>query len=534
MANLHLHNLSYQHDDGREQFRDLDLVLPRGRTALIGNNGIGKSLLVQLIAGELQASSGKIERSGVLHIFKQSSYSTMDCETVADVFGVSDKLKALDLISSLSADASARSEEEYNRAFEVIDDDWLVEERINTLLEDVFTLTLRSSVAHLSGGERARLQLFALFNSLVNDSHKSGEQGASSSDILILDEPSNHLDADGKLWLMEQLDRVSCDCILISHDKALLDTCENVAELTSKEIRLFSGSFDSYREQRQQQLSALQNTISQLQRQRSNVAKQAQRDKEKAEKRAARGNRKASSGGLPSIVANARGAKSQASAAKGKAKHDSKRESLAESLATVQTNSLATEAKSIHFDFANNSDKKRCLLNVEGFRAQYMRKGLTLKVHQGEKWHLQGRNGSGKSSFLKAICTPQNSIYIDQDCSLIQAQHTLLENLNNHLDTATETELRTLLAGNGFRGERVNDLAGMLSGGEKMRLAMLIAGSSPEKLLLLDEPDNHLDLASKELLAQALSDFNGSFILISHDEYFVSGCGIEHVCDQLL
>ena len=181
---------------------------------------------------------------------------------------------------------------------------------------------------------------------------------------------------------------------------------------------------------------------------------------------------------------------------------------------------------------------------------------ISMDVKQGEKWYLHGANGSGKSTFLNLLYqssqtqksphkvdnvhvlkTPNiigtaitnTQIYlIDQHCSLIRTQDNILENLSHFCSHLKHTELRTLLATNGFRKNKVFQKAGLLSGGEKMRLAMLIASHQPDSLLLLDEPDNHLDISSKHILSDALLRYTSSFILVSHDQGFVSKCGITH------
>jgi ATPase subunit of ABC transporter with duplicated ATPase domains len=156
-----------------------------------------------------------------------------------------------------------------------------------------------------------------------------------------------------------------------------------------------------------------------------------------------------------------------------------------------------------------------------------------------DKIHLVGENGSGKSTLMKVILgelKPTNGIinsrakifYCDQHFSLLGTQLTMLECMERNCIDLNETNLRTILAVAGFRGDKVYTQVNQLSGGEKMKLMILIASHQSElPLLLLDEPDNHLDIESKTVLANALNEFNGSFVLISHDQYLVSH--IEHI-----
>jgi ATPase subunit of ABC transporter with duplicated ATPase domains len=160
---------------------------------------------------------------------------------------------------------------------------------------------------------------------------------------------------------------------------------------------------------------------------------------------------------------------------------------------------------------------------------------IDIKVMSNEKYHLIGGNGSGKSTLMKVLLGELPPIkgsvhlnapvfYFDQYFSLLDGQHTMLDNMKKHCARLNNSNLRTLLAGIGFRGDKVFTQVKQLSGGEKMRLIILVVGHQHEMpLLLLDEPDNHLDIESKEVLANALNEFTGSFILISHDDHLLVG-----------
>jgi ATPase subunit of ABC transporter with duplicated ATPase domains len=163
---------------------------------------------------------------------------------------------------------------------------------------------------------------------------------------------------------------------------------------------------------------------------------------------------------------------------------------------------------------------------------------INVAVSQGEKVSLEGNNGCGKSTLLNVLrgslalkageCHINSTVYyLDQHFSLINNKISLLDNLIQTNRSLTTTDARTLLAGIGFRRDDVYRKAEVLSGGEKMKLAMLIVAHQPQPaLLLLDEPDNHLDLESMILLSNTLSDYQGTFVVVSHDQDFIRGCGI--------
>ncbi|MBF7073632.1 ABC-F family ATP-binding cassette domain-containing protein [Glaciecola sp. MH2013] len=528
MAHLHIQKLSYSHHSGENLFKDLHFTLPNGRTALVGRNGVGKSLLISLIkhsalcgdsdnkAQETLSSgqmTGSIDCSVLPRILEQRVIAKDTIEnsnqtSLAEVFGVANKLKALKAIEKGSIDPAH---------FELVGDDWALQEQLNALIGDD-NIQLNDPVSRFSGGELMKLSLIKLFSEL------------DKNDILILDEPSNHLDLETKHWLVNKVMQLPCKTMIVSHDKLLLDTCDQVAELSANEIKLFTGNFDAYLEHSLQQKAAAERHLHQLDTQKKTALKQAQRDKEKAQKRASRGEKSAAKGGLPRVVANARSSKSESSAAKTKAQHEAKQRQLSVELSALKPKSKDSE---ICFRFSETTDKKRCLLKLDTFQNGHMSQAISIAVYHGEHWYLPGKNGSGKSSFLKSIAKNKNTLYIDQNCSFMNSDYSLLEVLSQSLPESSELSFRTLLAGNGFKGEHVHKKVDMLSGGEKMRLAMLIASSSTNSLLLLDEPDNHLDFVSKGLLARALSVFTGAYILVSHDEYFVGQCGVSNTCDAL-
>ena len=188
------------------------------------------------------------------------------------------------------------------------------------------------------------------------------------------------------------------------------------------------------------------------------------------------------------------------------------------------------------------STKKRTLLSIENCAFEYGCRGrYSFAIKQGERYHLQGRNGSGKSMLLKAlhgihhrflgtVTRHVETVYLDQHFSLLNEQQSILESLLTCISGMTFGEARTLLAGIGFRRELVHRKVAHLSGGEKMKLSMLIVThNDDDTVLLLDEPDNHLDIDSKNLLANALKEYKGAFILVSHDSSFVLDVNVNTV-----
>ncbi|MEP1447349.1 MAG: ATP-binding cassette domain-containing protein [Paraglaciecola sp.] len=535
MKQLTINHISFLHTNGDKQFCNINFNLPQGLTGLVGDNGVGKSLLVDIITAKVKATTGTVELIGPLIFLEQNPRVTLtNNKTVADYLGAASKLNALKNIENGSI-----AEQDY----QLVADDWLFASTFKRQLAKLSkNISPNSKLCHLSGGELNKLMLYRLFN-----------QAALENAILILDEPSNHLDGLSKQWLAEQLLSFKGQCLLISHDRLLLNLCRHIAKLTPLGIELVESNYDGFEQQRLLNENAQAKKLKQLLALQKRTKLSAQRDAEKAQKRASQGVKKSKQGGLPKILLGSKQHQSEASLSAKMSQHQSKLSNIAQQLLAAKTPNVATP---IQFGLTANQQKTKRLLQVKDILLPHVNTTVSMEVKNGEKWHLNGKNGSGKSSFLhlltklshvqkpsvilandNAINTPQ--IYtsavintqiclLDQHCSLIQNHLSLLENFSHFCPQLNQSDRRTLLATNGFRKDKVFQKAASLSPGEKMRLAMLIASHQHNTLLLLDEPDNHLDISSKEILSDALLRFNSSFILVSHDQEFVDKCGITH------
>lgn len=532
MSHLSIRHVSLRHCNGDMQFSNLNFTLPRGLCGLVGENGAGKSLLAKIMVGERQASSGSVEAEGDFHYLSQDTQLSFErLETIADHFGVADKLLALANIASGSI-----AEEDY----QIVNDDWMFEEKFKAQLQDL-SLRLRPStlLAELSGGELNLVMLSALF---IKCAQQNG--------ILILDEPSNHLDHKAKAWLAQQLANFEGQCLLISHDRALLNLCQNIAHLSTAGLSLYKGNYDAFEAHSIVQDQARINQFTQLQASKKKAIASAQRDTEKAQKRAIQGQKKGKKGGIPRVLLGAKKSQAETSASAKMAQHQTKLKHLSEQLTAFKDDSTPAAIK---FQFTSDEQRSKRLLYANSLTLAHSEHAFSIEVKQGEKWHLHGANGCGKSTFFCAINAMAKRGYthntasfeaqklgtgllsincdvymLDQHCSLLRGRENMLANLSHFCPNRSDSDIRTLLGANGFRKDKVFQQVDLLSGGERMRLAMLIVSLQENSLILLDEPDNHLDMASKAILSEALSRFQRSYILISHDQHFVSQCGISH------
>ncbi|PSU33510.1 ATP-binding cassette domain-containing protein [Photobacterium lutimaris] len=509
--------LSFQLDSGEWLFEDINFSLNHRLIGLVGRNGVGKSVFFSLLLGKLVPTRGNVTRQGKIAYYAQLPSELLGAElSIAQYLGVSEKIAALKLIES------GRYEPEL---FEVIAEDWDVETRTKQLLTSLRIVPDLEAYCHtLSGGQMALLQLHQLFNS--------------EADILLLDEPSNHLDAEGRQWLIERMKQFEGQVLLISHDRALLRHVEGIYQLTSLGLRFFKGNYDAFFEQSTTQSDALDKQLSSLKSEQKRLERQAQANKEKAQQREAHGNRLRKSGSQPKILLDAMKDKAgqSRSAAVTNQQNLMDRNQAQLNILTKQKETLKPQAMYLQ---QSTQTKKNTLLSVEDCRLDFGSKAsISFTLSQTERCYVQGANGCGKSTLLKAIQGEHSNfsgeiksrvptVYLDQHFGLLDLDDSMLESLMKHSRGLTESEARILLAGIGFRRDSVYRNVGKLSGGEKMKLSMLLVSHRPHlPLLLLDEPDNHLDIEAKHLLAMALKTYKGAFLLVSHDEDFVAEVGI--------
>ncbi|CAH7477254.1 Elongation factor 3 [Vibrio chagasii] len=524
MPTILANNLSFQLDTGEWLFQDVTFNLNSRLTGLVGRNGAGKSLLLSLLTGQVQPTSGSVSRQGSIGFYSQLPSELLDSTiSIADFLGITNKLNALRAIEQGSCE---------HQHFDIVGDDWDLQDNIQRLLANLkITSELTTPCNTLSGGQLALLQLHQLFTS--------------DHTILILDEPSNHLDSDGRSWLIEQCQQFEGKILMVSHDRSLLRHMEGIYHLNSLGLRFYTGNYDDYFKQMSSQSEALDKQIAHHQSERRRLERQAQANKEKAQQREAQGNRLRKSGSQPKILLDAMKDKAGRTQAASATSQNNLKEQNQDKLQSLKEQKEQLKPQALYLQ-QSNSKKKNALLTVEDCRLEYgSGTAINFSLSQGERCYLSGANGCGKSTLLKAIHNEHShytgtikrlgsTVYLDQHFGLLDTHNTMFDSLMTHSDGLTESDTRTLLAGIGFRRDTVYRKVAHLSGGEKMKLAMLIVSHKQDSpLLLLDEPDNHLDIDSKQILASALREYQGAFILVSHDLDFVEEVGVSQNRIQL-
>ncbi|WP_219413492.1 ABC-F family ATP-binding cassette domain-containing protein [Pseudonocardia nigra] len=512
-------NLSFSWSDDTPVFQDLSFTVGGGRTGLVAPNGAGKSTLLKLIAGEYRPSGGAVSVDGVVGCLPQSLPFAGDL-TVAEVLGVAPVLRAIAAIES--GDAS----EEH---FTTIGSDWDVEERTRAQLDrlGLGDVELTRRLHTLSGGQVVSLGLAA--------------QLLKRPDVLLLDEPTNNLDLDARRTLYGVLEEWGGCLLLVSHDRALLDRMDRIAELDRGELRSYGGNYTAYDEAVRAAREVAEKNLRNAEQEVKREKREMQQARERAARRAGAAARNLGNAGLARIVAGGLKRRAQESAGKSNETHaarvDEAKARLDEAGRAVRDEkkiALALPGTRVPAGRTVFLGERMQVRRVE--RALFAADGLDLVIRGPERIALIGPNGAGKSTLLRLVSgelEPDGGTVrradgrvasLSQRLDLLDVDRTVAENLAAFAPALPEAQRMRLLARFLFRGCRIHLPVGVLSGGERLRatLACVLFAEPAPQLLLLDEPTNNLDLVSVGQLEGALAAYEGAFVVVSHDERFLA------------
>lgn len=518
---LTLERVSCVLPDGKPLFSELTDQFDLRHTGLVGNNGVGKSLLAKMLAGLVTPTSGQCRYAGRVRYLPQHLLPQHD-DNVAMLAGVDVQLAALKRIEAGSADPID---------FDLVGDGWDIRQRLQIQLESAGLgyLSPESAVNPLSGGEVMRV---ALAGATLSD-----------ADFLILDEPTNHLDAASRLALMQQLQHWSRGLLVISHDRRLLQQMERIVELSSLGLRSYGGNYDFYQQMKAQETAAAEQNLDRLktERRRGEFALRDQR--ERLEKRQSRGHRQSKQANQAKILLGLQKSRSEASMGK-QVKHLAQTQvRLNQQVQQAAKHIEASTPVVMHFttSFRALPQNVATLTDAVLPFVPALFRQITLAIHGGQRIGVVGANGCGKSTVLKALAgllplvsgrseVWAKTAYLDQPLSTLDRQKTVLEQLLAVNSQRGESQLRMQLAQLGLDATRVVLPCGKLSGGEQLKaaLATIIYADVPASFLLLDEPSNHLDIPSLHTLEFFLSQYQGTLMVVSHDEVFLSEIELTH------
>ena len=515
---LTLDNVSYTLPDGRALFSQLNAQFDQQPTGLVGRNGVGKSLLARILAGQLTPSSGHCQASGPVYYLPQQLAPAAG-STVADLAGVQPALSALERIEQ----GSAATEN-----FDALGEQWDIRQRLHAALENAGLpgLSPNSPADALSGGEAMRV---ALAGAML-----------SAADFLILDEPSNHLDRPSRLALIEQLQQWSQGLIVISHDRDLLNSLSRIVELSPSGLQSYGGNYAFYAECKARERQAAQQQLDHAKLARKHEEKTLREQRDRQAHRQARGKQTRREGNQAKILLDARQQRSENFSGKAQRQQATRQAALRENVLAAQQQ-LEREAEIVmHMPPAPLASPRR-VLTLENLVLPFGRctTPITLNLSGQQRVAVVGANGSGKSTLLKVIAgqlSPRSGhchlngkpAYLNQRLTTLDPHQSVLAQSRAANPGAPESQLRMQLAQLDLDAQKVTAPCGTLSGGEQLKaaLACLLYAALPPALLLLDEPSNHLDLPSLAALETMLRAFHGSLMVASHDEAFLSALGL--------
>ncbi|MDR1828240.1 MAG: ABC-F family ATP-binding cassette domain-containing protein [Methylobacteriaceae bacterium] len=489
---LLVRDLTYRIGD-RVLFDKSGFVLPDGAKAgLVGRNGSGKTTLLRLIAGELTAESGDVVIPKDTRIGYVSQEAPNGPETLLDTVLAADTTRARLIAEAEGADGLRRAE-------------------IETELADIgaYSAPARAAaVLHGLGFNReAQLRPCSSFSGGWRMRVALASVLFAEPDFLLLDEPTNYLDLEGSMWLNDYLGRYPHTVLVISHDREFLDAnVDHIVHLEQARLTVYRGGYTSFAGQYALQKDVLQRT----------------RAKQEAERKH-----------LQSFVDRFRYKASKARQAQSRLKRLEKLEPV----------SLIVSEGTLPFHLSGPERLSAPpLLTLENVAAGYDGKavlsGLTLTVQPDDRIALLGANGNGKSTFCKliggrlpalsgALRFPQKmktAYFAQHQIDELTGAATPYEHVARRMPGAPVARIRARAAQFGFSGARAETPIDSLSGGEKARLLMGLAAFDGPDLLILDEPTNHLDIDSRSALMEAVNDYRGAVVLVSHDRFLIEAC----------
>ena len=476
----------------------------KDRVAIVGRNGAGKSTLLKIISGAISFDSGErtISRNTTVGYLSQEFIVREDLSIYEEMITCFDEIITLEAeLEKLSFELTPENIENDPTLLNKFDrlqnevlthKDYHYKSKIESVLygldftKDVFD----KKISTFSGGEKTRLSMAKLL--------------LSEPDLLVLDEPTNHLDMENVAWLENYLSSYNGAIVIVSHDRYFLDKVVNVVyNLEFGKLKKYVGNYSKFLKQYEEDYEKQLKEFTSQQ-------KDIKRLEEFVQKNIAR-------------ASTSKMAKS--------------RQKVLDKMELIDNPKKDDKAANIEFNIKEQSG--RDVLMIENLKVGYDGKQVgnayNFSVYKGDRIAIVGRNGIGKSTLIKTIAKKQNAIsgsvhygskvslgYYDQKQAEFESSKTILNELWDEYPLMKEAEVRTVLGRFLFRGDSVLKIVRDLSGGEKARLQLAKLMLEKNNLLVLDEPTNHLDITSKQVLEDALENYEGTIVFVSHDRYFIN------------
>ena len=476
----------------------------KDRIAIVGRNGAGKSTLLKIVSGELSFDSGErtVSKNTTIGYLSQEFIVREDLSIYEEMITCFEEIISLEAnLEKLSYELTTENIEKDPGLLDRFDrlqnevlthKDYHYKSKIESVLygldftKDVFD----KKISTFSGGEKTRLSMAKLL--------------LSEPDLLILDEPTNHLDMENVAWLENYLSSYNGAIVIVSHDRYFIDKVVNVVyNLEFGKLKKYVGNYSKFLKQYEEDYEKQLKEFTSQQ-------KDIKRLEEFVQKNIAR-------------ASTSKMAKS--------------RQKVLDKMELIDNPKKDDKAANIEFKIKEQSG--RDVLMIENLKVGYDGKQVgsayNFSVYKGDRIAIVGRNGIGKSTLIKTIAKKQNAIagsvhygskvslgYYDQKQAEFESSKTILNELWDEYPLMKEAEVRTVLGRFLFRGDSVLKIVRDLSGGEKARLQLAKLMLEKNNLLVLDEPTNHLDITSKQVLEDALENYEGTIVFVSHDRYFIN------------
>ncbi|MDR7371428.1 ribosomal protection-like ABC-F family protein [Flavobacterium aquidurense] len=521
---LILKNISYTHSNRELLFSNISLTVNNNtKIALVGNNGSGKSTLLKIIAKKLFPSGGIVETDAEPYYIPQI-FGQYNHLTIAEALQIDQKINALQEI--LEGNVTEKN-------LNLLNDDWTLEERCAEALKywQLNKFELNQKLESLSGGEKTKVFLAGIM--------------IHQPKLILLDEPSNHLDIQGRELLYQFIKTTANTMLIVSHDRALLNLLDATCELKSNGIKSYGGNYDFYVEQKTIEKNALVQDIRSKEKALQKAKEKQRETLERQQKSDAKGKKKQEKAGVARIMMNTLRNNAENSTSKAKSAHAEKTGGISQELRELRDGIPSVDKMKFGLDHST-LHKGKIIVTAESLNYSYneesiWKNNLNFQILSGQRIAVKGNNGSGKTTLIKLILkeikpesgtlkiTDCNSVYIDQDYSLINNNLTVYEQAQrNNSAGLEEHDIKMRLNRFLFTKSDWDKPCQYLSGGERMRLmlcGLTIANEAPD-FIILDEPTNNLDIQNIEILTAAVNEYQGTLIVISHDEFFLKQINI--------
>ena len=502
-AMLSISNLSY-FIGGRALYENANLhIKPKDKIGLVGQNGTGKSTLLKIISGDYQPSSGEVQKAKdcTIGFLNQDLLSYQSDESILNVAlaAFKETLALQDEIDEvLKKMETDHSEEIINRLAFLQDrfeanEGYTIKAKAEEVLEGIGFKTedLEKPLRTFSGGWRMRVMLAKLL--------------LEKPSLLMLDEPTNHLDLPSIQWVENYLKTYEGAVIVVSHDQTFLDNCiSTTVEVANQTLTTYAGNYSFYKEEKKERMEIQQNAYENQQQ----MIKQTERFIERFRAKASKSNQV---------------------------------QSRVKALDRMErVHEVVDDEAFVNFKFKFSQKSGRDVVVLDHVSKSYgdltILKNTSARIERGDKIALIGANGKGKSTLLRIIDGTEKiqgertegynvikSFFAQHQLEALTLDNEIIQEMAQAGSPKTETELRNVLGCFLFTNEEVFKKIKVLSGGEKSRVALAKTLISEANFLLLDEPTNHLDFQSVNILIQALQQYEGTFITVSHDRHFIKG-----------